>query len=985
MSHPDKNAQASSIRLLDRFYRIFFLTCLVFLTIGVPFVFYRKAASATATLIMTIAVLMAWRMSRRGQPRKSLIFFAAGLWVVLVGLIYGGLPPATAGTAVAMAVMLAVVVHLRAGVIFGASYLLAWLLYIALQAAHLAPPPYFVGTTLTGWFIAAIAIWLVLLPIPELIHQLRKAGSLHHAVIEAATDGILVLNNQGKVETYNQRFIDFWHIPAAYFDTQNDNDLLDFLARQLLDPNQFLQKMRELQTHPDQSSFDTLRLKDGRVFERHSQPQRLDEQIAGRVWSFRDVTERERTQAALRHGKEQFEAILNATTESIFLADRDGVLLAINATAARRVNRDPLQLIGQCIFDIFPPEVAATRRATMEEVFRTGQMKYTEDMRASHSFALTYYPVPGVDGAIKSVAVFAADITQCKRAEHAAVALAQRNQHLMQTATEGIHILDSAGRLVEANEAFVRMLGYTQAELAQHHVAQWEANWSKEEIQGRIGELIQHGGAFETVHRRKDGTLLDVEVHASGICLEGKNFLYAASRDISQRKRNEAQLIAREARLTSLMASMQDTVVVLDARARVLEYFVPQGASHPPFHAPDGVMIGKTCHELLPGAAVQLFSAAIAALMTNDQPQTFDYSVTDCAQEYFFLVTMSHISGPAHSDGEFLTVVRDNTVRRRARREIERLAQRNKLLLDSVGEGIFDVDLSGKTTFTNPAALTMLGLSESQMLGQDQHALFHHHHEDGSPYPNEQCPIYKVLHDGQRRQLESEWFWRQDGTGFPVSLIVTPIVEDDQRVGSVVVFQDITERKRAEAEIHRLAFHDPLTLLPNRRLLNDRLVQMMATCQRSGQYGALLFLDLDNFKPLNDAQGHGVGDRLLVEVARRITSCVRQIDTVARFGGDEFVVMLGKLNADLDSARLHAGLVAEKVRHALAQPYHLIVPQDEGVDTHVRHRCTSSIGIAMFPEQAACADEVLKRADTAMYRAKDSGRNAVHFHEPESQ
>jgi diguanylate cyclase (GGDEF)-like protein len=166
-------------------------------------------------------------------------------------------------------------------------------------------------------------------------------------------------------------------------------------------------------------------------------------------------------------------------------------------------------------------------------------------------------------------------------------------------------------------------------------------------------------------------------------------------------------------------------------------------------------------------------------------------------------------------------------------------------------------------------------------------------------------------------------------------------------------------------------------------LLNDRLVQSMAACTRSAQHGALLFLDMDNFKPLNDAHGHDVGDMLLQEVARRLTQCVRQIDTVARFGGDEFVVVLGELDAGRDAACLQAALVAGKIRYALEQPYELTVAHDEGADTHVQHRCTSSIGISMFPAPGDTADDILKRADTAMYRAKASGRNTVHFHEAE--
>jgi diguanylate cyclase (GGDEF)-like protein/PAS domain S-box-containing protein len=301
-------------------------------------------------------------------------------------------------------------------------------------------------------------------------------------------------------------------------------------------------------------------------------------------------------------------------------------------------------------------------------------------------------------------------------------------------------------------------------------------------------------------------------------------------------------------------------------------------------------------------------------------------------------------------------------------------------LLESVGEGIFDVDQQGRTTFANPAALAMLGLAQAQILGQNQHTLFHHHRADGSCYPADDCPIHQTLHDGQRRQLDSEWFWRPDGRGFPVSMVVTPIEADGKQAGVVVLFQDITERKRSEEEIHRLAFHDALTLLPNRRLLIDRLGQMLASSKRSGMFGAVLFLDLDNFKPLNDAQGHSVGDMLLVEVARRLNLAVREMDTVARFGGDEFVVMLGKLDTDHSAAGLQASAVAEKIRRAVAQPYELSVQQDDGTAVHVRHHCTASIGLCLFPQDETNADEVLKAADAAMYRAKDAGRDAVRFH-----
>jgi diguanylate cyclase (GGDEF)-like protein len=149
----------------------------------------------------------------------------------------------------------------------------------------------------------------------------------------------------------------------------------------------------------------------------------------------------------------------------------------------------------------------------------------------------------------------------------------------------------------------------------------------------------------------------------------------------------------------------------------------------------------------------------------------------------------------------------------------------------------------------------------------------------------------------------------------------------------------------------------------------------MAFSKRSARYGALMFLDLDGFKTLNDTHGHAVGDRLLIQVAQRISLCVREADTVARFGGDEFVVMLGDLDEDRNESAAEAWQVAEKIRSALAAPHALSGRQDEMIE----HRCTASIGVVLFVDHEAPLDDILKRADEAMYRAKDAGRNRVFF------
>lgn len=229
-----------------------------------------------------------------------------------------------------------------------------------------------------------------------------------------------------------------------------------------------------------------------------------------------------------------------------------------------------------------------------------------------------------------------------------------------------------------------------------------------------------------------------------------------------------------------------------------------------------------------------------------------------------------------------------------------------------------------------------------------------------------------------------EWIHtKADGTNFVAEVTLSAIDLVDRQV-IYCVWRDITERIKKEDEIRNLAFYDALTQLPNRRLLSDRLDQAMAANKRSGRYGALLFLDLDNFKQLNDIHGHNVGDLLLIEAAHRLSDCVREVDTVARFGGDEFVVILSELDEDKAESTAQAGIVAEKIRITLADPYVLKIQPEGKAKTTIEHHCTSSIGMVLFLGHEASAEYILKWADMAMYQAKEAGRNQSRFYEPKA-
>ena len=290
----------------------------------------------------------------------------------------------------------------------------------------------------------------------------------------------------------------------------------------------------------------------------------------------------------------------------------------------------------------------------------------------------------------------------------------------------------------------------------------------------------------------------------------------------------------------------------------------------------------------------------------------------------------------------------------------------NEHVLQSVKDGIHVISTTGVILAENDAAIKMLGWDNDCLIGKPAHQTIHHHHGDHSRFPVEECPIYATLRDGQTRHVADDVFWRKDGTSFPVEYTAAPLVDNSGRLyGATVIFRDIAERKAEEARVLRMAQYCPLTDLPNRTLYSDRLAQALRRAERDRSKLAVMFVDLDNFKPINDRFGHAVGDCLLREAACRMTQCVRETDTVARIGGDEFVVLL-----PLIAAREDARAVGARICEALARPFALGEAAAE---------ISVSIGIAVFPEHGTSELSLAKSADQAMYRIKLNGRNGLGF------
>ncbi len=441
------------------------------------------------------------------------------------------------------------------------------------------------------------------------------------------------------------------------------------------------------------------------------------------------------------------------------------------------------------------------------------------------------------NGDIKYVTAMVQDITMRKQSEAELMREIEKTSTLLRNASDGIHILDTDGNVIEASDSFCMMLGYQRDEVIGMNVAQWDAQYNQSEIKKAIVDQFTRNtrSLFESRHKRKDGTIFDVEISGYPLSLEEKPVLFNSSRDISERKQAEAIIKQYQAALETT----HDGFWMVDSKGFLLE-------------------------------ANQAYADIIG------------YSKDE--------IRGVHVS------------------------QLEAKEQ----TADEVNAHIAKIIAQGYDTFET-----------------------RHRHKDG-------------------HEIDIE--------------VSTSFIPESNLL--VAFCRDITLRKVDEKKIELLAFYDPLTHLPNRRLFQDRLQQAMVSSLRSGKTGALLFLDLDNFKTLNDTQGHDTGDLLLQKVAERLTTCVREGDTVARIGGDEFVVMLLNLSVDNLGAATQTRLITDKILSTLNRDYHL--------DAHA-YRCTSSIGATLFNGREAGTEELLKQADIAMYQSKKIGRNTLCFFDPKMQ
>ncbi|MCX7096655.1 MAG: PAS domain S-box protein [Methylococcales bacterium] len=674
--------------------------------------------------------------------------------------------------------------------------------------------------------------------------QLIKSLSLLSATLDSTNDAILVVDLNNTWVLHNQQFIDLWDIPESIIAGNDDHAALFHALTQLVDPNAFLAKVTELYAAPEASSFDMLNFKNGQIIERYSIPQRIDNKVVGRVWSFRDVTARELAGQALKRESE-------------------------------------------------------------------------------------------------------------------------KNRALLRNASDGIHILDYDGNIIEVSDSFCAMLGYRWEDMIGMNVAEWDALATGSELIRLVREQFKHPirSQFESLHRRKDGSIFDVEISGFPLELDGRPVLFNSSRDISQRKQAEKRLLESENKYRLLIESAKDAIFLADTRTGII-IDCNQSATQL-IGRPKDELIGLHQSGLHPSDTAQFYKEIFKTHIETGS----------AIAENVFVVHKDGHSIPVDINANVIElngnpivfgVFRDITSRKQAETELRIAATAFELQ-----EGILITDADNVILRVNRAFTEITGYSAEEVIGKNPRILKSFRH-DSDYY----AAMWESINTTGVWEGEI-WNRRKNGEIYPENQTITAVRAPDGSITNyVAALSDISLRKAAEDKIHSLAFYDPLTGLPNRRLLLDRLRQALIACTRKDQIGALLFLDLDHFKVINDTLGHDVGDMLLQQTARRLTNCVRAGDTVARLGGDEFVVMLENLGKQPIEAVALAEAIAQKILDTLNQPHQLGVHH---------YTITSSIGLCHFNHQEQLPEMLLKHADIAMYQAKNAGRNTLRCFDPQMQ
>jgi diguanylate cyclase (GGDEF)-like protein/PAS domain S-box-containing protein len=577
---------------------------------------------------------------------------------------------------------------------------------------------------------------------------------------------------------------------------------------------------------------------------------------------------------------------------------------------------------------------------------------------------VTFSPIV-VGGAPAGVSVFGKDVTETEKAEVAIANAERKYRSIFNGALEGMFQTTVDGRTLAANPSLARMLGYDSAESFTAATTDWAHQvWADPADRARFMQELEDTGELrgsEQRFKRRDGTILWVSANcrqtfaADGLTPVHEGFI----EDITERRRAAAALALSEARFTTFFDSNGSVMLLIDPSTGAIRAANQAAAA----------FYGYAQEELV-GMPIRQLNT----LPPEELRATFQRLLNREANHFYFRHRLA--SGEEREVGVYTSlieaegttlvssIIHDVTDRKNAADALRKSEERYRAAFETSLDALAIVRISdAKIIEVNQALLDILGYERHEVVGRTTL-------ETGlwADLFDRQRLLETVIQNSYCRDMEFKYRKKNGETIW--GLTSASIVDFDGEPCTLAVTRDMSEAKAAENTIKDLAFYDPLTHLPNRRLLRDRLQQTLVSSARSLRKQALLFVNLDEFKMLNDTLGHQAADLLLVEVARRMTGCLHDTDTVARLGSDEFAVILEDLDELDEDAATQARQIAERLLACVRRPYML-----EGHRCH----CTASIGISVFGDKPATTNELMQQADIALSNAKSAGRNTFRF------
>jgi PAS domain S-box-containing protein len=550
----------------------------------------------------------------------------------------------------------------------------------------------------------------------------------------------------------------------------------------------------------------------------------LDEsgQIKGGVAVFRDITERKRTEEALRVSQERFKLLVTRANDIIYRTDAAGRFTFVNPVAMRIMKYTEQELLGRRFVELIHPDHrAAAERFYGRQFVRQQPSTYYEFLAVAKDGSDVWIgqnvQVLLEDGEVVGFQAVARDITERKWAEEALLESEERLRSIVQSTDDAIILMDTQGRVAFWNNGAEKTFGYTAEEMVGRPVARIIPERFREAHQRGVqrvaaaGRLTVQANMFELVGLRKDGTEFPLEFSLAAWTAKSNLFVTGIVRDISERVQAESALRESEERFRAIMDNSPALIFIKDIEGRYLQ---ANRRFETVFHLPHGDLAGKTDHDIFPAEQAAAFRANDLKVLEAGAPMEFEEVALHDDGPHTSLVVKFPLLNAQGRCYALCGIATDITDRKRAEEERQRLAKDRLLLLESTGEGIYGIDRQGRCTFINQAAARMLGYRLDEMLGKDMHDLIHHSFPDGAAYPRERCHISEAFTAGKGCQIDDEVFWRKDGTAFPVAYSSFPVLEQERITGAVVIFLDITQRKRAEQQL--TSSHDQLRNLTAR-------------------------------------------------------------------------------------------------------------------------------------------------------------------------